>query len=179
MAIPHPGRAQAEKLCLGSHWETRANAGKRQSRHYSYGLPTSRYNDTSSLDRPYHRNQRVPSLPQQGRGHHQELGCPKHQAAIESKDAKEMWEALKAKFQHISPMSISRLVLDTTRIRLSDCTDIYKYCSKYQEAYDSVCSLIPADFELPAKGAELLLQVGLLTGMGNEYLSIVSIMEKE
>lgn len=57
--------------------------------------------------------------------------APKHQAAIEGKDAKEMWEALKAKFHHISPMSISRLVLDTTRIRLSDCTDIYDYCSKY------------------------------------------------
>ena len=103
----------------------------------------------------------------------------KHQAAIEGKEAKEMWETLQTKFQYISPMSISRLILETTKLRLSDCTDIHEYCSKYQEAYDTVCGLIPTDSEIPAKGAEELLQAGLLTGMGNEYLGIVSMMETE
>ena len=103
----------------------------------------------------------------------------KHQAAIEGKEAKEMWETLQTKFQHISPMSISRLILETTKLRLSDCTDIHEYCSKYQEAYDTVCGLIPTDSEIPAKGAEVLLQAGLLTGMGNEYSGIVSMMETE
>ncbi len=37
----------------------------------------------------------------------------KHQAAMEGKDAKEMWETLRTKFQHISPMSISQLILET------------------------------------------------------------------
>lgn len=105
--------------------------------------------------------------------------APKHQAAIEGKDAKEMWEALRTKFQHISPMSISRLILETTKLRLSDCADIHEYCSKYQEAYDSVCGLIPTECELSAKGAELILQAGLLTEMGNEYSGIVSMMETE
>lgn len=39
--------------------------------------------------------------------------------------------------------------------------------------------LIPTNTEIPAKAAEVLLQAGLLTGMGNEYSSIVSMMETE
>lgn len=40
----------------------------------------------------------------------------KHQPTLEGKTAQEIWEILKTKFQHISPMSISRLILDTTKI---------------------------------------------------------------
>lgn len=90
-----------------------------------------------------------------------------------------MWECLKAKFQLSSPMSISRLILDTVKNQLSDCTDIYDYCGKYQDAYDTVCSLIGANCELSTKGAAMLLQAGLLTGMGNEYLGVVSTIESE
>lgn len=81
----------------------------------------------------------------------------KHQAHLEGKTAKEMWESLKAKFQHISPMSISRLLLETTRIQLSECSDIHEYCGKYHEAYDAICNMIPTDCELSAKGAAMIL----------------------
>lgn len=76
-------------------------------------------------------------------------------------------------------MSISRLILETTKLQLLDCADIHEYCNKYQEAYDSVCNLIPTECKLSTKGAELILQAGLLTGMGNEYSEIVSMMETE
>lgn len=66
----------------------------------------------------------------------------KYQPALKGKTAKEMWEALKAKFHHIFPMSISYLILDKTMIQLSDYTNIHKYCDKYQDAFDVVCSLI-------------------------------------
>ncbi len=102
-----------------------------------------------------------------------------HQVVIEGKEAKEMWEILQTKFQHISPMSISRLIMETMKLRLSDCKDINEYCSKYQEAFNTVCGLISTDTEIPAKVAEVLLQAGLLTGMENEYSSIVSVMETE
>ena len=103
----------------------------------------------------------------------------KHQPTLEGKTAQEMWEILKTKFQHISPMSISRLILDTTKIQLSDCTDIHDYCGKYQEAYDAICSLIRDKCELSSKGAQMLLQAGLLTSMGDEYSSLISTLESE
>lgn len=68
----------------------------------------------------------------------------KHQPTLEGKTAQEMWETLKTRFQDTSPMSISRLILDTTKIQLSECTDIHDYCGKYQEAYDTTCSLLEA-----------------------------------
>lgn len=103
----------------------------------------------------------------------------KHQAQLEGKTAKEMWEGLKAKFQHISPMTISRLLLNTTRIQLSECSDMHKYGSKYQEAYNTICNMIPANCELSAKGGAMILQAGLLTGIRDEYSSLVLSMESE
>lgn len=77
----------------------------------------------------------------------------KHQSILEGMTAQEMWESLKAKFQYISPMSISRLVLETIKIQLSDCTDIHDYFGKHQEAYNTVGSLIGAKCKLSMKGA--------------------------
>ncbi len=93
--------------------------------------------------------------------------------------AQEMWETLKTTFQHISPISISRLILNTTKIQLSDCTNIYDYCGKYQESYDAVCSFIGDKCELPAKSAKMLLKAGFFTGMGDEYSSLISTIETE
>ncbi len=69
--------------------------------------------------------------------------------------------------------------METMKLRLSDCKDIHEYCSKYQEAFDTVCGLVSTDTEISAKAAEVLLKAGLLTGMENEYSSIVSVMETE
>ncbi len=103
----------------------------------------------------------------------------KYQPTLDEKTAQEMWETLKAKFQHISPMSISRLIPDTTKIQLSDCTDIHNYCEKYQETYDAVFSLIRDKCKLLAKDAQMLIKASLLTGMGDEYSSLISTMEAE
>ncbi len=76
-------------------------------------------------------------------------------------------------------MSISRLIMEIMKLRLSDCKDIHEYCSKYQEAFDTMCGFIPTDTEIHAKAAEVLLQAGIFTGMENKYSSIVSMMETE
>ena len=76
-------------------------------------------------------------------------------------------------------MSISRLIMETMKLRLSDCKDIHEYCSKYQEAFGTVCGLVSTDTEISAKAAGVPLQPGLLTEMENEYSSIVSMMETE
>ena len=84
-----------------------------------------------------------------------------------------------AKFQHIFPISILRFMLDTTKIQLSDCTNIHDYCGKYQETYDAVCSFIGDNCKLPAKGAKMFLKAGFFTGMGDEYSSLISTIETE
>lgn len=88
-----------------------------------------------------------------------------------------MWAILKERFQHLSPMSTSRKILETAKIILSDCKDIHEYTSAYQEAYDNVCSLTTDDSDLTTKGASMLLQAALLMNTGSEYTGIVSTIE--
>lgn len=58
----------------------------------------------------------------------------KHHPILEGKTPEQMWKILKERFQHVSPMSISKKVLDATKIKLSDCKYIQEYTSAYQEA---------------------------------------------
>ena len=51
----------------------------------------------------------------------------KYQAALKGNLAKEIEESLKAKSQHISPISIPSLLLKTIKIQLLEYSDIYKY----------------------------------------------------
>ncbi|MCJ1342704.1 hypothetical protein MMC31_000892, partial [Peltigera leucophlebia] len=69
-------------------------------------------------------------------------------------------------------MSISKMVLEATKIKLLDCKNIHKYISVYQEAFDNICSLTTEDSELTTKGASMILQAALLTNMGPEYAGI-------
>lgn len=103
----------------------------------------------------------------------------KNQPNLKGKTAQEIWKILKTKFQHISSMSILRLILDTTKIQLSNCTDIHNYCGKYQEVYDAIYSVIGDKCELSSKGGQMLLHAGLLTGMGDKYSSLISTLESE
>ena len=73
-------------------------------------------------------------------------------------------------------MNTSRKILDTVKFKLSDCKDIHKYTSAYQEAYDYVWSLTT---DLPTKGASMILQMALPMNMGAEYAGIVSTIESE
>lgn len=90
-----------------------------------------------------------------------------------------MWQILKERFQHVLPMSISKRVLDATKIKLSDCKNIDEYTSAYREAYDNVYSLITKDSELTAEGARMILQAAFLTNMGLKHAGIASTIESE
>ena len=74
-------------------------------------------------------------------------------------------------------MSISKKILEATRIKLLDCKNIYKYTNTYQEAFDNVCRLTTEDSELTTKGASMILQAAFLTNMGSEYVGIISTIE--
>ncbi|MCJ1348913.1 hypothetical protein MMC31_007146 [Peltigera leucophlebia] len=76
-------------------------------------------------------------------------------------------------------MSISKKVLEATKIKLSDCKNIHEYTSVYQETFNDVCSLTTEDSELTNKGASMILQAALLTNMGLKYAGIVSTIKSE
>ena len=82
---------------------------------------------------------------QKGEGTIRRSGAHKHHPILEGKTLQEMWETLKERFQHVSPINTSRKILDTVKIKLSDCKDMHKYTSAYQEAYDYVCNLTTAN----------------------------------
>lgn len=103
----------------------------------------------------------------------------KHHPILEGKNAKEMWIALKERFQHVSPMSISKKLLETAKVKLSDCSDIHEYTSLYQATYDHIYSLTRKDSELSTKATGMLLQAAMLLNMGTEYAGIVSTIESE
>lgn len=59
-----------------------------------------------------------------------------------NKTATEMWVILEERFQHISPISGSRVFVDSCNIKLSDCKDVVDYTSCYQVAFNKLFSLI-------------------------------------
>lgn len=90
-----------------------------------------------------------------------------------------MWEILKARFQNVSPMSISRRIVDVIKIKLSSCKNIEEYISSYREAHDDVCNLVTEDSKMTTRAASMLLQGALLSNMGPEYAGIASTIESE
>lgn len=76
-------------------------------------------------------------------------------------------------------MNILHLVIETFKIQLSDCTEIHKYCGKYKKAYDTVCSFIGPNSDLPIKGVAMLLQAGLFTRIKDKYSSIILTIESK
>ena len=99
----------------------------------------------------------------------------KHHPILEEKTWQKMWQILKEK--HVSPMSISRKILEATRIEVSNWKNIYKYTNAYQESLGDVYSLTTEDSELTTKGASMTLQAAFLTNMGPEYVGMVSMIE--
>lgn len=61
---------------------------------------------------------------------------------LSDKSAAKMWRIFENKFQHISPMSVTRIFLDACAVRLLDCTNVIDYTSRYQIAFDKLLSLL-------------------------------------
>ncbi len=118
MAILHLRRAQAEELPLGNDRKTETNERVRQRGGHSHGLCTQQYHAQSILNFPLHRYPRASSRSEQSREHHQELGSLTTPSSHQGQEVKEMKEIQQTNFQHISPMSISRLIMEIMKLRL-------------------------------------------------------------
>ena len=103
----------------------------------------------------------------------------KHHPILENKTGQEMWEILKVRFQNVSPMSITRRLLEAIKIKLSDSKSMEEYTSAYREAYDDICNVTTEDSEMTTKAASMLLQGALLSNMGPEYAGIASTIESQ
>lgn len=116
---------------------------------------------------------------EKGEGIIQRSVAQKHHPILENKTGQEMWEILKARFQNVSPMNISRRIVDVTKVKLSSCKNIEEYTSSYREAYDDVCNLVSENSEMTIPAASMVLQGALLLNMGAEYAGIASTIESE
>lgn len=96
---------------------------------------------------------------------------------IHNKTAAEMWAILEERFQHISPMSVSRVLVDACNVKLSDCKDVVDYTSRYQVTFDKLLSLINKESWMSRKSVEMTLQGSLLRNLGKGYSALVSAIE--
>lgn len=60
-----------------------------------------------------------------------ELVADAHHPILEGKTAQEMWNALENRFQHISPMGVSRIPHIDSAKKMSDFKDVVEYTSSY------------------------------------------------
>ncbi len=96
---------------------------------------------------------------------------------LNNKTVVEMWTILRDRFQHISPMSITRIFIDAYNAKLSNCKDVIDYTSRYQIAFDKILSLINEDSWMSKRSIEMILQGSLLQHLGKDYSTAVSAIE--
>ena len=102
-----------------------------------------------------------------------------HQPIIEGKTPEEAWNALQERFQHINPMSTSRLIYDATIKKLSDFKDVHEYTSSYQAGFDKVVGLLTDTSHYTCQSTEMYFQATMLMNMGTEYSTLVSAIQKD
>lgn len=61
---------------------------------------------------------------------------------LNDKSAAQIWTFLGNRFQHIFPMSVTKIFYKAYNIKLSDCKDVMDYTGCYQVAFDKIQSLI-------------------------------------
>lgn len=99
---------------------------------------------------------------------------------LNNKSSVEMWTILQDRFQHISPMTVTRVFSDACNVKLSDCRNIIDYTSRYQIAYDKILSLIGKNLSwISKKTIQLTLQRNLLRHLGKDYSALVTTIKTE
>ena len=96
---------------------------------------------------------------------------------LNNKSAAEIWTFLESRFQHILPMSVTRIFCEAYNVKLLDCKDVMDYTGRYQVAFDKIQSLIGPNSWMSKKTVEMALQGSLLRHLGKDYLALVSAIE--
>ncbi len=99
---------------------------------------------------------------------------------LDDKSFAEIWTILKDRFQHIFPMTVTRVFSNACNVKLSDYRNIIDYTSRYQIAYNKILSLIGENLTwILKKTVELILQGNLLKHLGKDYLALVTTIKTE
>ncbi len=96
---------------------------------------------------------------------------------LSKKSAAEMWTIFEKRFQHISPMSVTRIFFDACVVKLSDCNDVIDYTNCYQIAFDKLLSLLNTESWMSKKTIEITLQKSLLCHLERDYAALVLIIK--
>ena len=107
------------------------------------------------------------------------LVSDQHQPIMEGKTPDEAWKALQERFQHINPMSTSRLIYEATTKKLSDFKDVHEYTSSYQAAFDKVVGLLTETSHNTQQSTEMYFQATMLMNIGSEYSALVSAIQRD
>ena len=102
-----------------------------------------------------------------------------HQPIIEGKSPQEAWNTLQERFQHINPMSTSRIIYEATTKKLSDFKNVHEYTSHYQAAFDKVVSLLTETSSYTRQSIEMYFQATMLMNIGADYSALVSAIQKD
>ena len=102
-----------------------------------------------------------------------------HQPIIEGKSPQEAWNTLQERFQHINPMSTSRIMYEATTKKLSDFKNVHEYTSHYQAAFDKVVSLLTKTSSYTRQSTEMYFQATMLMNIGADYSALVSAIQKD
>lgn len=84
-----------------------------------------------------------------------------------------MWTIFQDKFNHILPMSISQVFVNTCNIKLLNCKNVVDYTSCYQIAFNRLLSLIIKKSWISKKSIEIALQRSFLWHLGKSYMALV------
>lgn len=107
------------------------------------------------------------------------LVSDQHRPIIESKTPEEVYSILQQIFQHINPISISRVIHNATDKKLGDLKDMYKYTSSYQAAFNKVVGFMTKSSHYTRISTELYFQTTILLNIGTKYSALVSVILKD
>ncbi len=107
------------------------------------------------------------------------LVSDQHQPIIKGKTPQEAWIALQERFQHINPMSTSRIIYDATTKKFSNFKKMHKYTSHYQASFDKVVNILTGTSSNTRKSTEMYFQATMLMNIGVEYSALVSSIQKD
>ena len=102
-----------------------------------------------------------------------------HYSLIDNKNAAEMWKILKDRFQDVTPMNISDIILKVSSKRMIDFETASQYCAEYEAALNNVKGLIDDEAKVDVYTVEFMLQGMMLGNASEQYSPLVAQLRRD
>ncbi len=107
------------------------------------------------------------------------LVADQHQPIIKGRSPLEAWNILQERFQHINPMSTSRIIYEASTKNLSDFKNVHEYTSHYHSSFEKIVALLTDTSSYTRPSTEMYFQATILINIGTEYSALVSAIAKD